>query len=177
MRRVFEGRLVGEGLRFAVVVSRFNEFIGTRLLNGALDAFIRHGVSEADVDVAYVPGAFEIPFVAKRMAKSGAYAAVVCVGAVIRGATPHFDYIAAEVSKGIANAGLETGVPIIFGVITADNLEQAIERAGTKAGNKGFDAAVSAIEMANLMANLADLDRHRLVGDGAAEDTMLGTSG
>ena len=166
MRRVFEGRLVGEGLRFAVVVSRFNEFIGTRLLNGALDALVRHGVSEADVDVAYVPGAFEIPFIAQRMAKSGAYAAVVCVGAVIRGATPHFDYIAAEVSKGIANVGLETGVPIIFGVITADNLEQAIERAGTKAGNKGFDAAVSAIEMANLMASLSELDRHPLVGDG-----------
>jgi len=166
VRRVFEGRLVGEGLRFAVVVSRFNEFIGTRLLNGALDALVRHGVSEADVDVAYVPGAFEIPFIAQRMAKSGAYAAVVCVGAVIRGATPHFDYIAAEVSKGIANVGLETGVPIIFGVITADNLEQAIERAGTKAGNKGFDAAVSAIEMANLMASLSELDRHPLVGDG-----------
>jgi 6,7-dimethyl-8-ribityllumazine synthase len=166
--RVFEGRLVGEGLRFAVVVSRFNEFIGSRLLSGARDAFIRHGVAEEDVDVAYVPGSFEIPFVAKRLARSGAYAGVVCLGAVIRGATPHFDYVAAEVSKGIANVGLETGVPVIFGVITADNLEQAIERAGTKAGNKGFDAAVSAIEMANLMTSLAALDQPSLAGDGAA---------
>jgi 6,7-dimethyl-8-ribityllumazine synthase len=154
MRRVFEGRLVGDGYRFAVVVSRFNEFIGARLLGGALDAFVRHGVSEGDVDIAYVPGAFEIPFVAKRLATSGKYAAVVCVGAVIRGSTPHFDYVASEVSKGIANVGLDTGVPVIFGVVTADNLEQAIERAGTKAGNKGFDAAVSAIEMANLLASI-----------------------
>ena len=177
MRRVFEGRLVGDGLRFAVVVSRFNEFIGTRLLNGALDAFVRHGVSESDVDVAYVPGAFEIPFVAQRLAKSGAYAGVVCLGAVIRGATPHFDYVAAEVSKGIANVGLDTGVPIIFGVITADNLEQAIERAGTKAGNKGFDAAVSAIEMANLMVSLAEGDRQIVSSDGGAGDAVIGISG
>ena len=177
MRRVFEGRLVGDGLRFAVVVSRFNEFIGTRLLNGALDAFVRHGVSESDVDVAYVPGAFEIPFVAQRLAKSGAYAGVVCLGAVIRGATPHFDYVAAEVSKGIANVGLDTGVPIIFGVITADNLEQAIERAGTKAGNKGFDAAVSAIEMANLMVSLAQVDRQLVSSDGGAGDAVIGIGG
>lgn len=177
MRRVFEGRLVGDGLRFAAVVSRFNEFIGSRLLSGALDAFTRHGVAESDVDVAYVPGAFEIPFVAKRMARSGGYAAVVCLGAVIRGATPHFDYVAAEVSKGVANVGLDTGVPIIFGVITADNLEQAIERAGTKAGNKGFDAAVSAIEMANLMVSLAEIDRRGLLADGVAGDTVVGTSG
>lgn len=168
MRRVFEGRLVGEGLRFAVVVSRFNDFISTRLLDGALDAFTRHGVAEMDVDVAYAPGSFELPFVAKRMAVSGGYAAVVCLGAVIRGATPHFDYVAAEVSKGIANVGLEVGVPIIFGVITADNLEQAIERAGTKAGNKGFDAAVSAIEMANLLSSLAALDQGRLAIDGGS---------
>lgn len=162
MGKVFEGRLIGEGLRFGLVVSRFNEFIGSRLLAGARDALNRHGVAESDVDVAYVPGSFEIPLVAKRMAKSGQYAAVVCLGALIRGATPHFDYIAAEVSKGIANVGLDTGVPVIFGVITAENLEQAIERAGTKAGNKGFDAAVSAIEMANLLAEIdqtASLDR------------------
>ncbi len=158
MRRVFEGRLIGEGLRFGVVVSRFNEFIGSRLLDGALDAFVRHGVGEDDVDIAYVPGSFEIPFAAKRLAKSGAYSAVVCLGALIRGATPHFDYIAAEGSKGIANVGLDTGVPVIFGVIPAENLEQAIERAGTKAGNKGFDAAVSAIEMANLMGSMRVLD-------------------
>lgn len=153
MGRVFEGQLVGRGLRFAVVVSRFNEFISSRLLGGARDGLVRHGVAEEDLDVAWVPGAFEIPLVAKKLAKTGDYAAVICLGAVIRGATPHFDYVAAEVSKGVAHVSLETGVPVIFGVITADNLEQAIERAGTKSGNKGFDAATSAIEMANLIAS------------------------
>jgi 6,7-dimethyl-8-ribityllumazine synthase len=154
MGRVYEGELVGRGLRFAAVVSRFNEFISGRLLEGARDAMARHGVGEENLDIAWVPGSFEIPLVAKKLAQTGRYAAVICLGAVIRGATPHFDYVAAEVSKGIANVGLETGVPVIFGVITADNLEQAIERAGTKAGNKGFDAAVAAIEMANLLATL-----------------------
>ncbi|MGI5835030.1 MAG: 6,7-dimethyl-8-ribityllumazine synthase [Chloroflexota bacterium] len=151
MGRVYEGELIGKGLRFALVVSRFNEFISSKLLGGAKDALIRHGVVEENIDLAWVPGAFEIPLVAKRMAQTGSYAGVICLGAVIRGATPHFDYVAAEVAKGIAHAGMETGVPVIFGVITADNLEQAIERAGTKAGNKGFDAAVTAIEMANLL--------------------------
>lgn len=154
MGRVYEGELVGRGLRFAAVVSRFNEFISGRLLGGARDAMARHGVGEENLDIAWVPGSFEIPLVAKKLAQTGRYAAVICLGAVIRGATPHFDYVAAEVSKGIANVGLETGVPVIFGVITADNLEQAIERAGTKAGNKGFDAAVAAIEMANLLSTL-----------------------
>ncbi|MHB0870634.1 MAG: 6,7-dimethyl-8-ribityllumazine synthase [Chloroflexota bacterium] len=154
MGRVFEGELVGRGLRFAAVVSRFNEFISSRLLGGAKDALVRHGVAEENLDVAWVPGAFEIPLVAKKLAQTGEYAGIICLGAVIRGATPHFDYVAAEVSKGIAAVSLDTGVPVIFGVITADNLEQAIERAGTKSGNKGFDAAVSAIEMANLVAAL-----------------------
>lgn len=155
MGRVFEGDLVGRGLRFGVVVSRFNEFISSRLLGGAKDALLRHGVGEDAVDVAWVPGSFEIPLVAKKMAQSGEYSAVICLGAVIRGATPHFDYVASEVSKGVANVGLDTGVPVIFGVITADNLEQAIERAGTKSGNKGFDAATSAIEMANLLRRMS----------------------
>lgn len=154
MGRVFEGELVGRGLRFAAVVSRFNEFISSRLLGGAKDALLRHGVPEENLDVAWVPGAFEIPLVAKKLAQSGGYSGIICLGAVIRGATPHFDYVAAEVSKGIANVGLDTGVPVIFGVITADNLEQAIERAGTKSGNKGFDAATSAIEMANLLKRI-----------------------
>ncbi|MEW6233002.1 MAG: 6,7-dimethyl-8-ribityllumazine synthase [Chloroflexota bacterium] len=154
MGKVYEGKLLGEGLRFALVVSRFNEFISTKLLEGAQDALVRHGVAEESVETVYVPGAFEIPMVAKRLARSGRYDAVICLGAVIRGATPHFDYVAAEVSKGIAAVALETGVPTLFGVITADNLEQAIERAGTKAGNKGFDAAVGALEMANLLKTL-----------------------
>ncbi len=154
MGRVFEGELVGRGLRFAAVVSRFNEFISSRLLGGAKDALVRHGVAEDSLDVAWVPGAFEIPLVAKKLAQTGSYAGVICLGAVIRGATPHFDYVASEVAKGVAHVSLETGVPVIFGVITADNLEQAIERAGTKAGNKGFDAAVSAIEMANLVQSI-----------------------
>jgi 6,7-dimethyl-8-ribityllumazine synthase len=154
MGRVYEGELVGRGLRFAAVVSRFNEFISSRLLGGARDALIRHGVPEENLDVAWVPGAFEIPLVAKKLAETGEYSGVICLGAVIRGATPHFDYVAAEVSKGVAHVSLDTGVPVIFGVITADNLEQAIERAGTKSGNKGFDAATAAIEMANLLRRI-----------------------
>ncbi len=150
MVKVFEGHLVGEGLKFGLVVGRFNEFITNKLLTGALDALQRHGVHKQDIEVAWVPGAFEIPMIARRMVDMGRYDAVICLGAVIRGATPHFDYVAAEVSKGIAKVGLDTGVPVIFGVITADTIEQAIERAGTKAGNKGWDAAVTAIEMANL---------------------------
>lgn len=153
MPRTFEGHLVGEGLRFAIVVGRFNEFITHRLLSGALDALQRHGVAENDIDIAWVPGGFEIPLVARKLAAKG-YDAVICLGAVIRGATPHFEYVAGELAKGIARTSLETGVPVIFGVITADTLEQAIERAGTKAGNKGWQAAVSAIEMANLMRTL-----------------------
>jgi 6,7-dimethyl-8-ribityllumazine synthase len=154
MGPIFEGKLLGEGLKFALVVSRFNEFITAKLLEGAMDALWRHGVAEEDVTVARVPGSFEIPLVAKRLAESGSYDAVICLGAVIRGATPHFDYVAAEVAKGVAAVGLETGVPTIFGVLTTDTIEQAVERAGTKAGNKGFDAAVSAIEMANLLKGL-----------------------
>ena len=154
MGKHYEGMLLGEGLKFMLVVSRFNEFISSRLLDGAQDALLRHGVKEGDIDVAWTPGSFEIPLIAKKMAQSGKYDAVICLGAVIRGGTPHFDYIAAEVSKGIANVGLETGVPIIFGVITADALEQAIERAGTKEGNLGFSAAMHGIEMANLIKSL-----------------------
>jgi 6,7-dimethyl-8-ribityllumazine synthase len=146
--------LLGKGLKFGVVISRFNEFITNRLLGGAKDALIRHGVKEDDIDVAWVPGSFEIPLVAKKLAQTGKYDAIICLGAVIRGATPHFEYIAAEAAKGIARVGLDTGLPISFGVITADTLEQAIERAGTKEGNKGFDAAVDAIEMANLIKNI-----------------------
>ncbi len=150
----YEGRLLGEGLRFGLVVSRFNEFITNKLLEGARDALYRHGVREEDVDVAWVPGAFEIPLVARKMVGMGRYDAVICLGAVIRGSTPHFDYVAAEVSKGVAHVALESGRPVIFGVLTTDSIEQAIERAGTKAGNKGFDAAVAAIEMANLLRAL-----------------------
>ncbi|BAT72025.1 6,7-dimethyl-8-ribityllumazine synthase [Thermosulfidibacter takaii ABI70S6] len=151
---VYEGKLVGKGLKIAIVVSRFNDFITTKLLEGALDALERHEVDKSNVDIVKVPGAFEIPLVAKKMASKD-YDAVICLGAVIRGATPHFEYVSTEVSKGIANASLETGKPIIFGVITADTVEQAIERAGTKMGNKGFTAALSAIEMANLMKELS----------------------
>ncbi len=154
MDRRYEGTLLGEGLKFGLVVSRFNEFITTRLLGGAQDAFTRHGVREGDVELSWTPGCFEIPLVAKKMAESRRYDAIVCLGAVIRGGTPHFDYIAAEVSRGVGRVSLETGVPVIFGVITADTLEQAIERAGTKMGNKGFQSAVSAIEMANLLKGL-----------------------
>ncbi len=150
MGKQFEGMLLGQGLKFGVVVSRFNEFFSGKLLEGARDALLRHNVSEADIDVAWVPGSFEIPLIAQKMAQTKKYDAVICLGAVIRGDTPHFDFIAAEVTKGIANIGLNTGLPVIYGVITTDTLEQAIERSGTKAGNKGFEAAVSAIEMANL---------------------------
>lgn len=154
MGKIFEGNLIGKGLKFGVVVSRFNEFFSVKLLDGAKDALLRHGVLDADIEVAWTPGSFEIPLVAQKMAETNKYNAVICLGAVIRGGTPHFDYIAAEVSKGIANTSLKTGVPIIFGVITTDTLEQAIERSGTKDGNKGFDAAVSAIEMANLVKTI-----------------------
>lgn len=149
-----EGNLVGTGLKIGIVASRFNEFITTRLLSGAEDALKRHGVSEEDITVAWVPGAFEIPLVAKKLAASGKFDAVITLGTVIRGATPHFDYVSNEVAKGVAAAGMETGTPVIFGVLTTDTIEQAIERAGTKAGNKGWDAAVSAIEMANLFKQL-----------------------
>ena len=155
MNKKYEGNLVGDGLKFGLVVSRFNEFITGKLLDGAEDALTRHGVKPADIDVAWTPGAFEIPMVAKKMVEKGKYSAVICLGAVVRGGTPHFDYIASEVTKGVAMVGLETGVPVIYGVITADTLEQAIERAGTKMGNAGFAAAVSAIEMANLMQVLS----------------------
>ena len=154
MGKTYEGNLIGKGLKFGVVVSRFNEFFSSKLLDGAKDALIRHGVAETDIEVAWTPGSFEIPLIAQKMAESKKYNAVICLGAVIRGGTPHFDYIASEVSKGIANVGLKTGVPVIFGVITTDTLEQAIERSGTKDGNKGFDAAVSAIEMANLVKTI-----------------------
>ena len=154
MSKSYEGTLLGEGLKFGIVVSRFNEFITARLLDGARDALSRHGVRDEDVEVARTPGSFEIPLVAKKMAESGEYSAIICLGAVIRGGTPHFEYIASEVSKGIANVGLDTGIPVIYGVITADTLEQAIERAGTKMGNAGSQAAESAIEMANLVRSI-----------------------
>ena len=154
MLRTWEGALAAKGFTFGIVVSRFNEFITARLLEGALDALRRHGAEEDRITVAKVPGSFEIPLVAKRMATSGQYSAIICLGTVIRGATPHFEYIAAEVSKGVAAASLETGVPMSFGVLTTDSIDQAIERAGTKGGNKGFDAACSAIEMANLFREL-----------------------
>lgn len=150
----FEGRLVARDCKFAIVVSRFNEFISKSLLSGAMDSLKRHEASEDDVDVAWVPGSFEIPLVAKKLAASGKYDAVICLGAVIRGNTPHFDYVAAEVSKGIARVGMETGVPVAFGIITADTLEQAVDRAGAKAGNKGWQAALTAIEMANLITSM-----------------------
>jgi 6,7-dimethyl-8-ribityllumazine synthase len=149
-----EGDLKGEGLKFCIVLSRFNDFITSRLLDGALDALIRHGVNDNDISVVRVPGSFEIPLIAKKMAAKSEYDAVICLGTVIRGATPHFDYVAAEVSKGIAAASLDTGVPIAFGVLTTDTIEQAIERAGTKSGNKGWDAALSALEMAQLIKKL-----------------------
>jgi len=148
--------LKGEGLRVAIVASRFNEFIGTRLLAGAEDCLQRHGVADSDVEVAWVPGSFEIPLVAQRLAQAGKYDAVICVGAVIRGDTPHFEHVAAEVTKGIAQVQLSTGVPVVFGVLTTDSIEQAVERAGTKAGNKGWDAALAALEMASLMRALDD---------------------
>lgn len=154
MTTTYEGNLVAKGLRFGIVASRFNDLITRRLLSGALDALTRHGADEEQTDVAWVPGAFELPMVAQVMAQSARYDAVICLAAIIRGATPHFEYVAAEAAKGIAKVGLDTGVPTIYGVLTADSIEQAIERAGTKSGNRGFDAARSAIEMANLMRTL-----------------------
>jgi 6,7-dimethyl-8-ribityllumazine synthase len=152
--KILEGELQAKGLKFAIVVSRFNDFITSKLLDGAKDALLRHGAKEEDIDIAKVPGSFEIPLIAKKLASKGTYNAVICLGTVIRGATPHFEYVAAEVSKGVATASMETGVPIAFGVITSDTIEQAVERAGTKSGNKGFDAAITAIEMAQLMKKL-----------------------
>ena len=154
MGKRFEGMLLGKGLKFGLAVSRFNEFFTKKLLEGAQDALLRHGVNEEDIEVTWVPGSFEIPLVALKLAQTKKYDAVICLAAVIRGGTPHFDYIAAEVTKGIAKVGLETGLPIINGVITTDTLEQAVERSGTKAGNKGSEAAVNAIEMANLVKSI-----------------------
>ncbi len=151
MAKHYEGILIGKGFKFAVIVSRFNELITNRLLEGAKDALLRHGVNEEDIDIAWTPGCFEIPLIAKKLAQGGEYNAVICLGAVIRGGTPHFQYVASEVNRGIAKISLDTELPIIQGIITADTLEQAIERAGTKEGNRGFAAAVSAIEMANLV--------------------------
>jgi 6,7-dimethyl-8-ribityllumazine synthase len=150
MSKVYEGNLTGKGRKFGIVISRFNEFVSGRLLEGAMDCLRRHGTKDDDITVAWVPGAFDIPAVAKRMGGSGKVDAVLCLGTVIRGATPHFDYVAAEAAKGIAHAGMDTGVPTVFGIVTADNLEQAIERAGSKAGNRGWDAARSAMELADL---------------------------
>ncbi|MBE6049261.1 MAG: 6,7-dimethyl-8-ribityllumazine synthase [Clostridium sp.] len=152
--KVYEGKLVAEGLKIAIVASRFNEFIVSKLVGGALDGLKRHGVKDDDIELTWVPGAFEIPLLAKKLAKSDKYDAVICLGAVIKGATSHYDYVCAEVSKGIASVSLSEEKPVIFGVVTTDNIEQAIERAGTKAGNKGYDAAVSAIEMANLLKSI-----------------------
>ncbi len=152
--KIYEGNLIAKGFKFAIVVGRFNEFIGSKLLSGSIDGLKRHGAKEDDIEIIWVPGAFEIPLVAKKLAEANRYDAVICLGAVIRGLTPHFDYISSEVSKGIAKVSLDTETPIIFGVLTTDNIEQAIERAGTKSGNKGYDAAVTAIEMVNLLTNL-----------------------
>ena len=152
--RKLDGKVVGSQMKMGIVAARFNEFIVSKLVSGAEDALVRHGVDTDDVDIAWVPGAFEIPLIAQKMAKSGKYDAVICLGAVIKGSTSHYDYVCAEVSKGVAQAGLNTGVPVIFGVLTTDNIEQAIERAGTKAGNKGYDVACTAIEMVNLMKNM-----------------------
>ncbi len=151
MPKFFEANLLAEGKKFALVVSRFNDFITDRLLGGAVDALERSGAKDGDIDVVKVPGAFEIPLIAKKMAATGKYSAIICLGAVIRGATPHFEYVSAEVSKGIAAVGIETEVPVIFGIVTTDTIEQAIERAGTKSGNKGWSAAMTAVEMANLV--------------------------
>jgi 6,7-dimethyl-8-ribityllumazine synthase len=151
---VFEGDLIGSGLKVGIVVSRFNELLSSRLLGGAQDALARHGVAADDVDVAWVPGAFEIPLIAQKLAASGKYDAVVALGVIIRGGTPHFEYVASEVSKGVASAGLKTGVPVMFGIVTADSIDQAVERSGTKHGNKGWDAATGAIEMAKLLKGM-----------------------
>lgn len=149
--KVIEGNLVAKGIKIGIVVGRFNEFIVSKLLGGALDGLKRHGLEGDNIEIAWVPGAFEIPLIAKKMAKSNKYDAIICLGAVIKGSTPHFDYVCAEASKGIASVSLNTEIPVIFGILTTDSIEQAIERAGTKAGNKGYDAAVSAIEMVNLL--------------------------
>jgi len=154
MPRTFEGRISAEGFSFAIIVSRFNDFISSKLVEGALDALKRHGMDDKKLTLVKVPGAFEIPMTAKRLVKTGKYDAVICLGAVIRGATPHFDYVAAEVSKGIAAVSLESDIPVAFGVLTTDNLEQAIERAGSKVGNKGWDAAIAAMEMVNLFKEI-----------------------
>ena len=154
MVNILEGNLIGTGIKVGIVVTRFNEFITSKLLSGAVDALKRHGVNESEIDVVWIPGAYEIPLVAKKMAESTKYHVVITLGAVIRGATPHFEYVSGEVSKGVANVGLETGVPIIFGVLTTDSIEQAIERAGTKAGNKGYEAGVTAIEMVNVLKEI-----------------------
>ena len=154
MGKNFEGMLTGQGLKFGLVVSRFNEFITKKLLDGARDGLLRHGVDEKDIDIAWVPGAFEIPLLAQKLAQTKRYDAIICIGAVIQGATSHFEYVTQVVTRGIAKAGLKAGLPVIYGVVTADNLEQAIERAGAKMGNKGFQAAVDAIEMANLMKSI-----------------------
>ena len=154
MANIIEGYISGKGMKFGIVAARFNEFIVSKLVGGALDTLHRHETADSDIDVAWVPGAFEIPIVAKKMAESGKYDAVLCLGAVIRGSTTHYDYVCSEVSKGVAQVGLQTGVPTIFGVVTTENIEQAIERAGTKAGNKGADAAMAAMEMASLLGKL-----------------------
>lgn len=152
--KIYEGKLIAGSQKFAIVAGRFNELISSKLVGGALDALKRHNVSEDKIDLAWVPGAYEIPLVAQKMARSGKYGAVICLGAIIRGSTPHFDYVASEAAKGIAQVALQSGIPVVFGVLTTDSIEQAIERAGTKAGNKGFDAAISAIEMINLLGQL-----------------------
>jgi 6,7-dimethyl-8-ribityllumazine synthase len=154
INKTFEGMLLGEGLKFGIIVARFNDFITSKMLEGAQDALLRHGVNEEDIEVTLVPGSFEIPLVAQKLANTKHYDAVICLGAVIRGGTPHFEYVASEVTKGIAQVGLNTGIPVIYGVITADTLEQAIERAGTKQGNEGSKAAITAIEMANLLNSI-----------------------
>jgi 6,7-dimethyl-8-ribityllumazine synthase len=154
MAKVIEGTLSAKGVKFGLVVSRFNDFINKRLMEGALDALNRHGAEDKNISIIKVPGSFEIPLMAKKLADSGNYDAVICLGAVIRGATPHFEYISAEVTKGIAQVALDTGVPVSFGILTTDNIEQAIERAGTKSGNKGWDAAISAIEMVNVLKSV-----------------------
>ena len=152
--RIYEGKLISTNKKYGIVVGRFNEFIGGKLLSGALDALKRHGVSEDEIEISWVPGAFEIPLIAKKMVELNKYSAVICLGAVIKGSTPHFDFVSNEVTKGIASVSLDSGVPVIFGVLTTDSIEQAIERAGTKAGNKGFEAAVTAIEMVNLISEI-----------------------
>ena len=152
--KTYEGNLVSRGIRVGIIVGRFNEFIGSKLLSGAMDGLLRHDVKEEDIEVAWVPGAFEIPLIASKMANSGKYDAVICLGAVIRGATTHYDYVCSEVSKGIANVSLSSDIPVMFGILTTENIEQAIERAGTKAGNKGYDCAVGAIEMVNLIKQI-----------------------